>query len=98
MYTWVSTEFPRHGIPSTRNSVDTDFPRHEIPSTQNSVDTKFRRHGIPSTLNSVDTEFRRHGIPPIFFTSIYSVCYAVIYFLPNFDGIPYTKIRGIPWN
>ena len=33
-----------------------------------------------------------------FFTSIYSVCYAVVYFLHNIDGIPYTKIRGIAWN
>jgi hypothetical protein len=63
------------------------------------VSTEFRQHGIPlSKRNSFDTKFRQHGIPPIFFTSIYSVCYAVIYFLPNFDGILYTKIRGIPWN
>ncbi len=42
MYTWVSTEFRRYGIP---------------PSKRNSVDTELRRHGIPSTRNSVDTEF-----------------------------------------
>jgi hypothetical protein len=36
MYSWVSMEFRRPGIPSTWNSVDT-----------NPVDTKFRRHGIP---------------------------------------------------
>jgi hypothetical protein len=93
MYTWVSTEFRRHLIPSTRNFVDTEFRRHEIPSTRNSVDTEFRRHGIPPERNSADSEFRL-----FFFPSIYSVCYAVIYFLPNFDGIAYTKIRGIPWN
>jgi hypothetical protein len=71
MYSWVSTEFRRHGIPSIRNSVDTEFRRHGIPSTRNSVDTEFRLNGISSTTkfrrqrNSVDTEFPRgHGIPP----------------------------------
>jgi hypothetical protein len=56
------------------------------------VSAEFRRHGIPpSKQNSINTKFRRHGIPFIFFTSIYSVCYAVIYFLFNFDGISSTK-------
>jgi hypothetical protein len=78
MYSWVSTEFRRHGIPlSTQNSpVDTEFP----PSTQNSpLDTEFPP---------------RHGIPPIFFTSIYSVhCAMLFIFLPNSDGIPWNSVE-----
>jgi hypothetical protein len=61
MHGWVPTKFRRHGIPSTRNSVDTEFRQYGNPSTRNSVDNR-----IPSTRNSlVDTEFPRgHGIPP----------------------------------
>jgi hypothetical protein len=44
MYSWVSMEFRRNGIP----------PRHGIPpSRRNSpLDTEFRQHGIPPTRNS----------------------------------------------
>ncbi len=75
MYSWVSTEFRRHGIlPLTRiplltriSSVDMELPcQHGIPpSTRNSpIDTEFRQHGIPLTRNSVDMEFHQHKIPP----------------------------------
>jgi hypothetical protein len=58
MYSWVSTEFRWHGIPSTQNSVNRKFRQHGIPLTRNSVDTEFRKqkytklHGIPG--NFVD--------------------------------------------
>jgi hypothetical protein len=89
----VDTEFPRgHGIPpSTLNSpVDSEFCRHGILSTRNSADTEFCRHGIPSTRNSINTEFHQHGIPPTrnyayFFTSVYSVCYAMLCYLFTFQ-------------
>jgi hypothetical protein len=69
------------------NWVSTEFPRRQgiFPSTQNSpIDTEFsRRHGIPSTRNSA-----------YFFTSIYSVCYAMLFiFFPTL-----TEFRGIPLN
>jgi hypothetical protein len=51
---------------SIRNSVDTEFRRHEIPLTRNSVDTEFpRRHGILSTRNSIDTEFRKFSFTSV---------------------------------
>ncbi len=91
MYSLVSTEFCRHGIPSTRDSVDTGFRRHGIPSTRDSVDRGFCQHRIPSTQNSVDTEFR------IFFTSVYSVCYDMLFYR-EFRNKKYKERRGIPLN
>jgi hypothetical protein len=62
-------------------------------------------HGIPSTRNSpINTEFpHQHGIPPrhripstrnsaYFFTSIYSVCYAMLFIF--FTTL--SELRGIP--
>jgi hypothetical protein len=87
----VDTEFPRgHRILSTRNSVDTEFCRHGIRSTRNFADMEFRPHGIPSARNSVSTEFCRHGILHIFFTSVYLVCYALLFIFG-----PYMEFRGI---
>ncbi len=88
----VDTEFPcGHRIPPwIRNPVDTEFCRHRILSTRNSVNTEFHRHGIPSTRNSVSMEFRLHGILHIFFTSVYLVCYAMLFIF-----VPYMEFHGI---
>jgi hypothetical protein len=88
MYSRVSSEFCRHGIPLTRNSIDKEFLRHEFPLKR----------------NSVDTEFHLHGILHIFFTSIYSVCYAMLFIfistqtefcIPEFRIQNYMEFRGI---
>ncbi len=103
MYSWVSTEFRRHGIPpSTQNTVNMEFRRNGIPSTRNFVDTEFRRHGIPSTRNSVDTESTDTEFILFFFTSIYLVCYAMLFlFVPTlmkFCVQKYAEFCGIPRN
>jgi hypothetical protein len=60
MYTWVSTEFRRQGIPPIRNSADTEFRRHGIPPTRNLAEFRKQKYaefrGIPQNFANFNSQ------------------------------------------